>query len=124
MKWRICALPIVSPAFLPCIMQAARNLTPTFFYNGLRILWGYGPDDGAVILPFTEVGAGGGAAQTSSLYVVAYGDERTFAIEGTPLSVEDEGNFVKAISAISVTVHLLKIGALVMTRPEKVEASN
>lgn len=67
------------------------NPMPAIWYNGLRLLFGYEPDDGDVILPFTEVGQGGGAAQTSSMYVVAFSDERTFAIEATALNVRDEG---------------------------------
>jgi hypothetical protein len=35
-------------------------------YKGLPILFGYEPDDSPDLLPFTEVGAGGGAAQTAS----------------------------------------------------------
>jgi hypothetical protein len=64
---------------------------PRMFYNGLPILWGYEPEEGAGILPFTEVGTGGGGAVTSSIYIVSFGDERLFGIESTPLKVTDEG---------------------------------
>ncbi|MEM7428446.1 MAG: major capsid protein [Pseudomonadota bacterium] len=64
---------------------------PYIEYNGVPLLFGYEPDDGGVILPFTEVGTGGGAAQTSSIYPVAMSDERTFGIESTALQVRDEG---------------------------------
>lgn len=64
---------------------------PYIEYNGVPLLFGYEPDEGGVILPFTEVGAGGGAAQTSSIYPIAMSDERTFGIESTPLQVRDEG---------------------------------
>lgn len=67
------------------------NPMPNISYNGVPLLFGYEPDDGDVILPFTEVGNGGGAAQTSSIYPIAMADERTFGIEGTPLQVRDEG---------------------------------
>jgi hypothetical protein len=38
-------------------------------YKGLPILFGYEPDDSPDLLPFTEVGAGGGGAVTSSIYL-------------------------------------------------------
>lgn len=67
------------------------NPMPAISYQGLPFLWGYEPDDGDAILPFNEVGAGGGAAVTTSLYVVSFMDERVFGIEGQALSVRDEG---------------------------------
>jgi len=106
---------ICSRDMLPLWMQAARSPTltnstiiikekdpmgrvdingnpmPSIEYNGVPILFGYQPDDGAVILPFTEVGSGGGGAVTSSIYPVAMSDERTFAIEAVSLQVRDEG---------------------------------
>ena len=60
-------------------------------YKGLPILFGYDPDDTPDLLPFTEVGAGGGAAVTGSIYCVSFGDGKLYGIEQTPLSVEDEG---------------------------------
>ena len=60
---------------------------------GLPILYGYEPDDSPLLLDFTEVGTGGGAAVTASIYCVSLDkvDERCFMVEGTPLSVRDEG---------------------------------
>lgn len=60
---------------------------------GLPILYGYEPDDSPLLLDFTEVGTGGGGAVTSSIYCVSLDkvDERCFLVEGTPLSVRDEG---------------------------------
>jgi hypothetical protein len=65
-------------------------------YKGLPILFGYEPDDTPDMLPFTEVGSGGGAAQTSSIYCVSLRDGGIYAIEQTPLSVLDEGMMVGA----------------------------
>ncbi len=60
-------------------------------YKGLPILYGYDPDDTPDLLPFSEVGAGGGSAVTSSIYCASLRDGGFYAIEQTPLSVEDEG---------------------------------
>ena len=60
-------------------------------YNGLPILWGYPPDDGDPILPFNEVASGGGPAQTTSIYAGSFRTGGVFGIEGTPLTVRDEG---------------------------------
>jgi hypothetical protein len=63
-------------------------------YRGLPILFGYEPDDTPDMLPFTEVGQGGGAAQTSSIYLVSFRAGGLYAIEQTPMSVIPEGNVV------------------------------
>lgn len=60
-------------------------------YGELPILFGYPKSRDDSILPFAEVGNGGGSAVTSSLYVVSFGEDGCFAIEGTPLNVQDEG---------------------------------
>jgi hypothetical protein len=60
-------------------------------YKGLPILYGYEPDDSPDLLPFTEVGQGGGGAVTSSIYCVSFRDGGFYAIEQTPLSVMPEG---------------------------------
>lgn len=60
-------------------------------YRGLPILWGYEPDDSPLPLTFNEVGAGGGAAQTSSIYVVSFAEDGVTGIEGVPLQIRDEG---------------------------------
>lgn len=61
--------------------------------GGLPILFGYEPDDSPLLLDFNEVGQGGGAAVTSSIYCVSLDvtDEKCFMVEGTALSVRDEG---------------------------------
>lgn len=55
------------------------------------VLFGYEPDDSPLLLDFTEVGQGGGGAVTASIYGVALNDDRVMMLEGSPLSVEDEG---------------------------------
>lgn len=60
-------------------------------YAGLPILYGYEPDDSPPLLDFTEVGTGGGAAVTASIYVVSFSQDGFYVIEQTPLSVRDEG---------------------------------
>lgn len=60
-------------------------------YKDIPLLFGYEPDDTPDLMPFTEVGVGGGAAQCSSIYCVALKDSHLYLIEQTPLTVEDEG---------------------------------
>jgi hypothetical protein len=60
-------------------------------YKNLPILFGYEPDDSPDLLPFTEVGAGGGGAVTSSIYCVSFRDGGVYVIEQTPLAVVAEG---------------------------------
>ena len=97
---------------MPFLDAAARNTTLTgqsivydnnkdefgrriMRYKGLPILFGYEPDDTPDLLPMTEVGQGGGAAVTGSIYCVSLGDGKFYGIEQTPLSV---GEFVKVPS--------------------------
>lgn len=60
-------------------------------YHGKPILYGYEPDDSPALLSFDEVASGGGGAVTASIYGLSLRGDRCFMIEGTPLSVEDEG---------------------------------
>lgn len=60
-------------------------------YKNLPILFGYEPDDSPDLLPFTEVGSGGGAAQTSSIFLVSLREGGVYAIEQTPMQVLPEG---------------------------------
>ena len=92
---------------MPFVDAAARNSTltniaisyekdPDFGHKitmlkGLPILFGYEPDDTPDLLPMTEVGFGGGAAVTGSIYCASLRDGGAYAIEQTPLSVIDEG---------------------------------
>jgi hypothetical protein len=89
----------------PLWIGAARNTTlsgfviqswdevgkPKMSYAGLPILWGYPKDDHGDVLPFTEVGVGGGAAATTSFYVVAFGEGKLRGLQIKPLDVNDIG---------------------------------
>lgn len=65
-------------------------------FKDLPILFGYEPDDTPDLLPFSEVGAGGGSAVTSSIYCVSLRDGGLYAIEQTPLAVIPEGDLIGA----------------------------
>jgi hypothetical protein len=60
-------------------------------YNGLPIYCGYGITKFGEFLPFNEVGAGGGAAVTSSVYIVKFSDEGVCALQTSPMEVTDMG---------------------------------
>ena len=87
-------------------IQAARNPAVTGYvihtsldesgkaimdYAGLPLLFGYEKDLHLPILPFTEVATGGGAAQTSSIYVVSFGENNLVAIQNKPMEIRDFG---------------------------------
>jgi len=92
-------------ATMPLWIQAARTQSLTGFvvqswddigkpklsYAGLPILWGYQKDDHAAMLPFSEVGSGGGAAQCTSFYVVSFRDGGLKGIQLKPMSFNDKG---------------------------------
>lgn len=60
-------------------------------YKDLPILFGYEPDDTPDLLPMTEVGQGGGGAVTGSIYCASIRDGGVYAIEQTPMMVQDQG---------------------------------
>ena len=64
---------------------------PVTSYNDLPILTGYPKDRHSEILPFTEVGAGGGSAQTSSIFVVSFTEEGLHGIQLMDIAAEDLG---------------------------------
>jgi len=86
-------------------IQAARDMTLTGFvaqtfdevgkpklsYAGYPLLFGYEKDLHAPILPFTEVAPGGGSASTSSIYVVALGENDLVGIQNAPMEIRDFG---------------------------------
>jgi hypothetical protein len=90
---------------MPRFIQAARNTAiagfviqswdelarPKMTYAGLPILFGYEKDDHGTILPFTEVGAGGGSAVTSSIYLVSFRDGGLKGLQLKPMSFQDKG---------------------------------
>lgn len=60
-------------------------------YNGLPIYTGYGVTRFGEFLPFNEVGAGGGGAVTSSIYIVRFAEDGVAALEVAPMEVTDIG---------------------------------
>lgn len=62
---------------------------PVTSYNDLPILTGYPKDRHSAILPFNEVGFGGGAAQTTSIFVVSFTEEGLHGIQLTNIEAED-----------------------------------
>jgi len=96
---------IASRDMQPRFIQAARDTTLSGFviqtwdqvggvkmsYAGLPILWGYPRDKHGVILPYNEVGQGGGAAVTASIFIVSFGDDGVFAIQIRAMDFDDKG---------------------------------
>lgn len=60
-------------------------------YNGIKIYTGYGISKFGEFLPFDEVAYGGGAAVTSSIYIVRFAEDGVCALEQQPMEVEDMG---------------------------------
>jgi hypothetical protein len=82
---------LVNQTFTAETDNLGRNITK---YKGYPILYGYEPDDSPDLLPFTEVGQGGGGAVTSSVYAVSFRDGGFYGIEQTPMQVIPEGPMV------------------------------
>lgn len=97
---------------LPRFIQAARNTsvagfviqswdeigTPKMSYAGKRILFGYPKGRDGVILPFNEVGAGGGSAVTTSLFVANISAEGLHGIQLKNMEVRDMGLLEDAVN--------------------------
>ena len=60
-------------------------------YNGIEILTGYGVSKHGPLLQFNEVGSGGGAAVTASIYILSMGEMGVCGIETKPMEVKDMG---------------------------------
>ena len=60
-------------------------------YNGLPILIADKDNENNDILPYTEVGSGGGTAQCTSIYCVSIGDGKLEGIQNGDMEVEDLG---------------------------------
>jgi hypothetical protein len=60
-------------------------------YNGIPILIAREDNIGNDILPFTEANPGGGAAASTSVYAVSFGDGGVVGIQNGPLDVRDLG---------------------------------
>lgn len=98
---------IADRSWIPRLKQAARSptLTNNMFnmdmtdplgrkvlaFGELPFLFGYPKSRSASILPSTETSTGGSTATATSMYVVSFGEEGCFCIEGTALKHTDEG---------------------------------
>lgn len=60
-------------------------------YQGLPIYTGYGVTRHGEFLPFNEVGAGGGSAVTSSIYIVRFSEDGVCGLQQQPMEVTDMG---------------------------------
>lgn len=60
-------------------------------YNGIPIYEGYGVSKYGEFLPFNEVAQGGGAAVTSSVYVLRFAEDGVAGLEQSPMQVTDFG---------------------------------
>lgn len=60
-------------------------------YNGIEIFNGYGLSPYGEFLPFNEVAYGGGAAVTSSIYIVRFAEDGVAGIQTKPMEVKDMG---------------------------------
>ena len=65
--------------------------TPVMRYNGLELLTGYGITKHGAFLNFNEVGFGGGAAQTASIYIVRFAEDGVCGLETSPMEITDIG---------------------------------
>ncbi|HEY4133498.1 MAG TPA: hypothetical protein VGM50_22960 [Gemmatimonadaceae bacterium] len=64
---------------------------PLQTYNGLPLLTAYPDNGGTEPITYTEVGSGGGTAQSASLYVVGVGDGYFSGIQNGVMDVRDLG---------------------------------
>ena len=64
---------------------------PVMMYNKIPMLVGYEAGPEGFILPFEEVAAGGGAAQTASIYAVRFEDGYMCGLQDSPIDVRDLG---------------------------------
>jgi hypothetical protein len=97
---------------LPRWIQAARDTTisgfviqswdevgtPKMTYAGLPILFGYPKDRHSALLPFNEVGSGGGSAVTTSIFVASFGENGVHGIQLTNLNARDMGLLEDAVN--------------------------
>lgn len=67
------------------------------YYNGLPILVGYGISPFGLFLPFNEVAFGGGAAVTTSIYILSFNDMGVCGLETKPMEVQDMGLLNNAV---------------------------
>ncbi len=102
---------IMSPLMKVKFIAAARNVDLTGYiiraeqeqgreiwrYGTLPILTGYDTSQTDDVLPFNEVGFGGGAAATTSVYVVSIREDGLCGIQTSPFEVEPLGHTDRGI---------------------------
>lgn len=102
---------IMSPLMQTKFTQAMRNVDLTghvlhyeqeggnriLMYGKLPILTGYDVSETDDILPFDEVGQGGGAAQCTSIYVVSFREDGVCGIQTSPFEVVPLGHTDRGI---------------------------
>lgn len=64
---------------------------PVTRYGELPVYCGYGVTKFGEFLPFDEVGVGGGAAATSSIYILRFDEDGVVGLEVQPMEVTDFG---------------------------------
>lgn len=102
---------IMSPLMHVKFIQAMRNTdltghvlhyeqeagNPVLYYGKLPILTGYDVSETDDILPFNEVGQGGGGAVTTSIYIVSIREDGLCGIQTSPFEVESLGHTDRGI---------------------------
>lgn len=102
---------IMSPLMQTKFTQAMRNINLSghvihyeqeggnrvLMYGKLPILTGYDVSETDDILPFDEVGQGGGAAQCTSIYVVSFREDGVCGIQTSPFEVIPVGHTDRGI---------------------------
>lgn len=118
---------------LPRFIQAARDTAisgmviqswndvgaPKLTYAGRPILFGYEKDRHGNILPFNEVAAGGGAAVTTSMFVVSFTELGLHGIQLKNIEARDMGLLPDAVNwgtNVSWDVGLVDDGDFCVTR--------
>lgn len=122
---------------MPRFIQAARSTdisgfviqswdevgTPKMTYAGRRILFGYEKDRHGNILPFNEVGAGGGSPVCTSMFVVSFTELGLHGIQLKNIEVRDMGLLEDAVNYgtnVSWDVGLVDDGDFCVTRLDSI----
>ena len=96
MNWRLRSLFAAARRDSGVLGNAVRETTneagmTTMSYAGKTILIGYEPDDHPEVLPFNETAIGGGAAATSSIYLVNFNEGRVCGLQDSAPEVNNIG---------------------------------
>jgi len=88
-----------NPSLTGYIMQTRDGVgKPVMSYADLPILTGYPKDRHSTLLPFNEVGSGGGSAVTTSMFVVSLTPEGLHGIQLKPIEARDMGLLEDAVN--------------------------